>query len=79
MPRSSSFLGILVFMLLLGTPLNGRAQTSTDGGARAAALGGAATALADEATGYANPATWATFSGRAVSFFASEAFGLAAL
>jgi hypothetical protein len=66
----------LILMLCCSSPASGRAQTSLESGARAAALGGAATALAHEATGYANPAAWATFSGRAVSFFASEAFGL---
>lgn len=76
MPRSSSF---LILALLLGSPHSGCAQPSTEGGARAAALGGAATALSHEPTGYANAAGWATFTGRAVSFFASEAFGLAAL
>ena len=76
MPRSGC---LLILMLLLGTPPRGRAQTSMEGGARAAALGGAATSLAHQPTGYANPASWATFSGRALSFFASEAFGLAEL
>ena len=76
MPRCGS---LLMLALLLGSPLSGQAQTSTEGGARAAALGGAATALSHEPTGYANPAAWATFMARAVSFFASEAFGLAAL
>ena len=76
MPRSGS---VFILVLLLGCPAQGRAQTSIDSGARAAALGGAGTALSHEATGYANPAVWATFSGRAVSFFASEAFGLSAL
>lgn len=66
-------------MLLLGSGRLGWAQTSMESGARAAALGGAATALTQEATGYANPASWATFPGYAVSFFASEAFGLSAL
>ena len=76
MPRSGSF---LILVLLLGSPHKGRAQSSIEGEARAAALGGAATALTHAPTGYANPASWATFSGRAVSFFAFEAFGLAAL
>ncbi len=76
MPRGNSF---LILMLLLGSPHSGRAQSSIEGEARAAALGDAATALTHAPTGYANPASWATFSGRAVSFFAFEAFGLAAL
>lgn len=69
----------LILVLLLGSSRSGRAQSSTEGEARAAALGGAATALTHTPTGYANPASWATFSGRAVSFFAFEAFGLSAL
>ena len=76
-PHSGCFL--MLMLLLLNNPPEGQAQTSTEGGARATALGGAATALAHNVTGYANPATWATFTGRAVSFFASEAFGLAEL
>ena len=67
---------LMLLWLFLSHPPWGRAQTSTESGARAAALGGAATALAHQAPGYANPASWATFAGRAVSFFASEAFGL---
>lgn len=76
MPRCGSF---LILVLLLGNPYSGRAQSSIEGEARAAALGGASTALTHAPMGYANPASWATFSGRAVSFFAFEAFGLAAL
>ena len=76
MPRSGC---CLILVLLLGTPCSGRAQSSIEGEARAAALGGATTALTHAPTGSANPASWATFSGRAVSFFAFEAFGLAAL
>lgn len=69
----------LLLVLLVGSSRSGRAQSSKEGEARAAALGGAATALTHTPTGYANPASWATFSGRAVSFFAFEAFGLSAL
>ncbi len=70
---------LLILALLSGCLHNGRAQTSMDGGARAAALGGAATALGGDVWGHANPASWATLPGRAVAFFATEAFGLAAL
>ncbi|WP_228350331.1 hypothetical protein [Rhodocaloribacter litoris] len=49
---------------------------SLTGGARAVAIGGAATALHDDAWGHANPAVWAVRPGRAVSFFAGQAFGL---
>ncbi|HMB90463.1 MAG TPA: hypothetical protein VKP65_06430 [Rhodothermales bacterium] len=55
------------------------AQTAMEGGARAAALGGAATALPADVWGHGNPASWATLPGRAISFFATEAFGLSAL
>lgn len=68
----------LVALLVLA-PLVPAWGQSMEGGARAAALGGATTALAGEVWGHANPAGWATRSGRAVSFFASEAFGLAEL
>jgi len=44
---------------------------SLEGGARAVALGSAATALQDDVWGHGNPAVWATREGRAVSFFAS--------
>lgn len=47
-----------------------------EGGARIAALGGAATALGGEIWGHANPATWSTLENRAVAFFASEGYGL---
>lgn len=55
------------------------AQVSMEGGARSAAMGGATTALTGEVWGYTNPASWATLPGRAVSFFATEAFGLSEL
>ncbi len=70
---------VLLLLLVLSYPRGGQAQTSMDGGARAAALGGAATALRHEVWGHANPASWATLTGRAVAFFATEAFGLSAL
>ena len=73
---SAALLALGLCALPAAAPL---AQTSMEGGARAAALGGAATALEGDAWGEANPATWATLPGRAVSFFATEAFGLDAL
>jgi len=73
------FIPLVILALLAGWPGRGQAQTFMEGGARAAALGGAATALAQELSGYANPATWATVTGRGVAFFASQAFGLPAL
>ena len=71
--------GLLALGLALLSPVGALAQTSMEGGARAAALGGAATALEGHAWGEANPATWATLPGRAVSFFATQPFGLDAL
>ena len=68
----------LAVCLCLLSPV-ARAQTVLGGGARAAALGGAQTALVGAASGWANPASWATLPGRAVTFFAAEPFGLDAL
>lgn len=65
--------------LLLLANSEARGQTSMDSGARAAALGGAATALSGEAWGYANPAAWSTLPGRFVGFYATQAFGLSEL
>lgn len=62
------------FLLLFCSPAF--AQTSMEGGARVAALGGAGTALAGDSWGYANPASWSTLAGRSVGFFATQAFGL---
>ncbi|MFQ5569957.1 MAG: hypothetical protein ACE5G0_09800 [Rhodothermales bacterium] len=76
MPCTSIYLFLLLILL---SPLGGRAQTSMEGGARASALGGANTALTHEVSAFANPAAWATLSGRAVSFSATEAFGLSEL
>lgn len=73
------FLLTSVLIVAFAGPSLSLAQTSMEGGARAAALGGATTALAGDVWGQANPASWSTLSGRAVSFFASEAFGLAEL
>ena len=50
-----------------------------EGGARALALGRAATALEGEVWGHYNPASWATLPGRAGAAFASQAFGLSEL
>lgn len=77
MPRSTARAAALLALSLFALPVS--AQTSMEAGARAAALGGAATALEGNAWGQANPATWATLPGRAVSFLATEAFGLEAL
>lgn len=50
-----------------------------EGGARALALGRAASALGGDVWGHHNPASWATLPGRAGSAFASQAFGLSEL
>lgn len=50
-----------------------------DGGARAVGLAGASTALQDDVWASGNSAGWSTVTGRGVSLFASQAFGLAAL
>lgn len=70
--------GIPFLVLFFSAVLPASAQP-LQGGARAAALGGAATALPGEVWGQANPAAWATLSGPAVSFFASQAYGLTEL
>jgi len=70
---------LLIFALVLLAPSAAQGQTSMDSGARAAALGGAATALDGEAWGYANPAAWSTLPGRFVGFYATQAFGLSEL
>ena len=67
----------LVWLLMFACPVH--AQTSMEGGARAAALGSAATALPADVWGQGNPASWSTLPGRAISFFATEAFSLSAL
>ncbi|MGI9175873.1 MAG: hypothetical protein ACR2GR_11205 [Rhodothermales bacterium] len=77
MSRTTAWIAGLLACSLYALPA--LAQTSMEGGARAAALGGAATALEGDAWGQANPAAWGTLPGRAVSFFASEGFGLEAL
>lgn len=70
---------VLTLALLTAFVSGGFAQTSAEGHARLTALGGSTTALREEASGTANPAAWATFSRRVISFSASEAFGMAAL
>ncbi len=72
---------ILLMLWALGPARSaaGQSVASMEGGTRAAALGGAATALPGDAWGFSNPAAWATLPGRAVSFFASEGFRMSAL
>ena len=69
----------LLVLCFAAAPASAQTTTSMAGGARAMALGGAATALTEDVWGIANPASWATLSGRALSFFAGEAFGLSEL
>jgi hypothetical protein len=52
---------------------------SMEGGARVAALGGAGTALPGNAWSLANPAAPSMLDGRAVSFYATQGFGLSEL
>lgn len=75
--KGQGFVFFLFCTLLFVLPIH--AQTAMEGGARAAAMGGAATALPADVWGHGNPASWATLPGRAISFFATEAFGLTAL
>lgn len=67
---------LLVCLLL--APVASWAQ-SMEGGARSAALGGASTALLEDVWGFSNPAIWGTRSGPALSFYATESFGLSEL
>lgn len=78
MMRTHGLSLLLLFGGLIGVARTAPAQ-SLEGGARAVALGSAATALHDDVWGHGNPAVWAVREGRAVSFFASEAFGLSEL
>lgn len=75
------FFLLLIAMLMGLTSRSTAAQTTTsmEGGARAAALGHAATALPGDLWGFSNPASWATLPGRALSFYAGQAFGLSAM
>jgi hypothetical protein len=61
--------------LLLALAPGAHAQLA-EGGARALALGRAATALPGEAWGEYNPATWAALERGTADLFASQAFGL---
>lgn len=79
-PGPMRLLGLRLGLLLAvaaASPAHG--QTSMDGGARAAALGGARTALPADASATANPAAWATRGGGTLTLFATQAFGLSAL
>ena len=74
--RALRLLALLVAGLLAGVPAH--AQLA-EGGARALALGRAATALGGETWGEFNPATWAALDARRADLFASQAFGLSEL
>lgn len=71
-----SLFWIAFFGLLTANSSGAQSTVSVEGGARSVALGGATTALPADAWGFSNPAAWAPLPGRAVSFFASQAFGL---
>lgn len=74
-----SRLTLLVMALLVTMPVTPVIGQSMEGGARAAALGGASTALLEDVWGFSNPAVWGTHEGRALSFYATESFGLSEL
>lgn len=82
MPHVHLYLGLWI-LCISGSlcPLPSSAQSSYDlrGHARSTALGHATTALATDVGGHVNPAVRSTRSGRAVTFFARQSFGLAAL
>ena len=65
--------------LLVGPAAHAQLVPLAEGGARALALGRAATALEGDVWGHYNPASWATLPGRAGAAFASQAFGLSEL
>ncbi|MCB0717061.1 MAG: hypothetical protein KDD65_01355 [Bacteroidetes bacterium] len=67
---------LATFILSTASPVTGQILT---GGARAAAMGGAATALRGDAWTDGNPAVAGTRSGRSLAFFASQSFGLSEL
>lgn len=69
---------LLLILSLLPAALPARAQLA-EGGARALALGRAATALDAEAWGEYNPAAWGALEGGTADLFASQAFGLSEL
>ena len=80
MPFGTRLRGVALLTALL-LPLAAHAQLVplAEGGARALALGRAATALDGDAWGHYNPASWSTLPGRAGAAFASQAFGLSEL
>ena len=80
MPFGTRLRGAALLAALL-LPLAAHAQLVplAEGGARALALGRAATALEGDVWGHYNPAAWATLPGRAGAAFASQAFGLSEL
>ncbi len=71
--------GALLAALLLPLAAHAQLVPLAEGGARALALGRAATALDGDVWGHYNPASWATLPGRAGAAFASQAFGLSEL
>ncbi len=79
--RQAFVVMLLLAVLPLSSLRTAAAQfiSSMEGGARAMALGGAATALPAHVWGVANPAAWATLPARAVAFHAGQAFGMSAL
>ena len=66
-------------LFLTAWPTQAQTALSMEGGARVSALAGAGAALPGDAWGRANPASWSTLDGRAVAFYATQAFGLSEL
>ncbi len=69
----------LLLLVLAGAVGTEAVAQPMTGGARAAAVGGATTALPGEVWGQSNPAAWGTLTGPAVSLFAAQAYGLSEL
>lgn len=70
---------LLLAFLIAAPPATAQLVPLAEGGARALALGRAATALDGDAWGLYNPASWATLTEGAAGLYASQAFGLAEL
>ena len=77
--RIAVWVSIGLGLVLAARPASAQQALSMEGGARVAALAGAGTALPGSAWGWGNPAGPATLGERAVSFYATQGFGLSEL
>jgi hypothetical protein len=77
--RIAVWVSIGLGLVLAARPASAQQALSMEGGARVAALAGAGTALPGSAWGWGNPAGSATLGERAVSFYATQGFGLSEL